>query len=361
MTETRKISIVGLGYVGLPLAVALAKHYDVSGFDVDTARIDELQKGHDRTGEIEASDLAASSLNLTADPSVLADAEIAIVTVPTPVTEALTPDLGAIRAASRTLGSTSPRARSWSLKAPSIPALPRMFAVPISKPRRDWFAAWSFFLGYSPERINPGDREHSVERIAKVVAGQTDDVVQVLQEIYGKVTTGEVFVAKDIRTAEAAKVIENAQRDINIAFINEITMIFQKLGISTQDVLAAAATKWNFLNFGPGLVGGHCIGVDPYYLAHCAQTLGHNPEMVLAGRRINDGMGVFHRRSAPSATIGGIPDSDFGAYVQGKTFPIYATPGWSISFAYCDSMGTSWKFMMLSPTRLRPSSCAASN
>ena len=308
MTETRKISIVGLGYVGLPLAVALAKHYDVSGFDVDTARIDELQKGHDRTGEIEASDLAASSLNLTADPSVLADAEVAIVTVPTPVTEALTPDLGAVRAASRTLGEHISEGAIVVFESTVYPGVTEHVCGPDIETASGLVCGKEFFLGYSPERINPGDREHSIERIAKVVAGQTDDVVQILQEIYGKVTTGEVFVAKDIRTAEAAKVIENAQRDINIAFINEITMIFQKLGISTQDVLAAAATKWNFLNFGPGLVGGHCIGVDPYYLAHCAQTLGHNPEIVLAGRRINDGMGVFiadqlHQRLSAASRI----------------------------------------------------------
>jgi UDP-N-acetyl-D-galactosamine dehydrogenase len=308
MTETRRISIVGLGYVGLPLAVALAKHYEVSGFDVDAARIKELQGGHDRTGEIDASDLTASSLSVTDDPAVLAEAEIAIVTVPTPVTEALTPDLGAVRAASRTLGENIAKGTIVVFESTVYPGVTEDVCGPDIEAASGLVCGKEFFLGYSPERINPGDREHSVERITKVVAGQTDDVVEVLQEIYGKVTTGGVFVAKDIRTAEAAKVIENAQRDINIAFINEITMIFQKLGISTQDVLAAASTKWNFLNFGPGLVGGHCIGVDPYYLAHCAQTLGHNPEIVLAGRRINDGMGVFiadqlHQRLSPASRI----------------------------------------------------------
>ena len=308
MTETRRISIVGLGYVGLPLAVVLAKHYDVSGFDVDTARIDELQKGHDRTGEIEASDLAASSLNLTADPSELADAEVAIVTVPTPVTEALTPDLGAVRAASRTLGEHISEGAIVVFESTVYPGVTEDVCGPDIETASGLVCGKEFFLGYSPERINPGDREHSIERIAKVVAGQTDDVVQILQEIYGKVTTGEVFVAKDIRTAEAAKVIENAQRDINIAFINEINDDLSKTRHLDARRSCGCCDEVELLNFGPGLVGGHCIGVDPYYLAHCAQTLGHNPEIVLAGRRINDGMGVFiadqlHQRLSAASRI----------------------------------------------------------
>ena len=308
MTETRKISIVGLGYVGLPLAVALAKYYPVSGFDVDATRIGELRRGHDRTGEIDEPDLTASSLDLTDDPAALSDAEIAIVTVPTPVTDALTPDLGAVRAASRTLGENITKDTIVVFESTVYPGVTEDVCGPDIAAASGLVCGKDFFLGYSPERINPGDREHSVERIAKVIAGQTEAVVAVLEEIYGKVTTGGVFIARDIRTAEAAKVIENAQRDINIAFINEITMIFQKLGISTQDVLAAAGTKWNFLNFSPGLVGGHCIGVDPYYLAHCAQALGHDPEIVLAGRRINDGMGGFiadqlHQRLSAASRV----------------------------------------------------------
>ena len=308
MTEARSISIVGLGYVGLPLAVALAKHYRVSGFDVDTTRIEELQAGHDRTGEIDDADLKASALEITDDPAVLGDADIAIVTVPTPVTDALTPDLGAVRSASRTLGEHITKDTIVVFESTVYPGVTEDVCGPDIAAASGLVCGQDFFLGYSPERINPGDREHSVERIAKVIAGQNDAVVGVLEEIYGKVTSGGVFVAKDIRTAEAAKVIENAQRDINIAFINEITMIFQKLGISTQDVLAAAGTKWNFLNFSPGLVGGHCIGVDPYYLAHCAQALGHDPEIVLAGRRINDSMGGFiadqlHQRLSPASRV----------------------------------------------------------
>tara|TARA_B100000686_G_C16749200_1_gene951399 strand:- start:585 stop:1853 length:1269 start_codon:yes stop_codon:yes gene_type:complete len=308
MSESRKISIVGLGYVGLPLAVALARHYDVTGFDVDENRIKQLRASHDRTGEINAADLRESSLELTDDAAVLANTDVAIVTVPTPVTEALSPDLGAVKAASCTLGEHITKGTIVVFESTVYPGVTEEVCGPDIEEASGLVCGKDFFLGYSPERINPGDREHSVERISKVVAGQNDDVVAVLEEIYGKVTSGGVFVAKDIRTAEAAKVIENAQRDINIAFINEITMIFQKLGIKTQDVLAAAETKWNFLNFSPGLVGGHCIGVDPYYLAHCAQVLGHDPEIILAGRRINDGMGNFianqlHQRLSPASQI----------------------------------------------------------
>ena len=308
MSEARRIAIVGLGYVGLPLAVALAKHYGVTGLDVDSARVAELRNGHDRTGQIDAADLRDSSLFPTDDPAVLTDADIAIVTVPTPITEALTPDLSAVKAASRILGEHITKDTIVVFESTVYPGVTEDVCGPDIEKVSGLVCGRDFFLGYSPERINPGDREHSVERIAKVVAGQNDEVVAVLEDIYGKVTSGGVFVAKDIRTAEAAKVIENAQRDINIAFINEITMIFQKLGVSTQDVLAAAGTKWNFLNFTPGLVGGHCIGVDPYYLAHCAQALGHDPEVLLAGRRINNGMGGFiadrlHEQLSPASQV----------------------------------------------------------
>tara|TARA_Y100000588_G_scaffold362523_1_gene424309 strand:+ start:152 stop:1420 length:1269 start_codon:yes stop_codon:yes gene_type:complete len=308
MSESRKILIVGLGYVGLPLAVALARHYDVTGFDIDANRIKQLRASYDRTGEIDTADLRESSLLLTDDAAVLADANIVIVTVPTPVTEALTPDLGAVKAASCLLGKYITKDTIVVFESTVYPGVTEEVCGPDIEESSGLVCGKDFFLGYSPERINPGDREHSVERISKVIAGQNDDVVAVLEEIYGKVTSGGVFVAKDIRTAEAAKVIENAQRDINIAFINEITMIFQKLGISTQDVLAAAETKWNFLNFSPGLVGGHCIGIDPYYLAHSARELGHAPEFILAGRRINDGMGGFiadqlHQRLSPASQV----------------------------------------------------------
>ena len=305
---TRNIAVVGLGYVGLPLAVALARHYPVTGFDIDGARLAELRRGHDRTGETDAAGLRDSALLLADEPAVLAAADIVIVTVPTPITEALTPDLGAVRAASRTLGEHITAGTIVVFESTVYPGVTEEVCGPDIERASGLVCGRDFFLGYSPERVNPGDREHSVERIAKVVAGQNDEVAAVLEEVYGRVTSGGVFVARDIRTAEAAKVIENAQRDINIAFVNEIAMIFHKLGLSTRDVLAAAGSKWNFLDFAPGLVGGHCIGVDPYYLAHCAQALGHDPEILLAGRRINDGMGAFiaeelHRRLAPASRV----------------------------------------------------------
>ena len=305
---TRNIAVVGLGYVGLPLAVALARHYPVTGFDIDAARLAELRRGHDRTGETDAAGLRDSALLLADEPAVLAAADIVIVTVPTPITEALTPDLGAVRAASRTLGEHITAGTIVVFESTVYPGVTEEVCGPDIERASGLVCGRDFFLGYSPERVNPGDREHSVERIAKVVAGQNDEVAAVLEEVYGRVTSGGVFVARDIRTAEAAKVIENAQRDINIAFVNEIAMIFHKLGLSTRDVLAAAGSKWNFLDFAPGLVGGHCIGVDPYYLAHCAQALGHDPEILLAGRRINDGMGAFiaeelHRRLAPASRV----------------------------------------------------------
>ena len=306
--STRNIVVVGLGYVGLPLAVALARHYPVTGFDTDAARLAELRRGHDRTGETDAAGLRESALILADDPAVLAAADIAIVTVPTPITESLTPDLGAVRSASRTLGEHITAGTIVVFESTVYPGVTEEVCGPDIERASGLVCGRDFFLGYSPERVNPGDREHSIERIAKVVAGQNDEVAAVLEEVYGRVTSGGVFVARDIRTAEAAKVIENAQRDINIAFVNEIAMIFQKLGLSTRDVLAAAGSKWNFLDFAPGLVGGHCIGVDPYYLAHCAQKLGHDPEILLAGRRINDGMGAFiaeelHRRLAPASRV----------------------------------------------------------
>jgi UDP-N-acetyl-D-galactosamine dehydrogenase len=293
------VAVIGLGYVGLPLAVALARTREspVIGFDVSTTRIAELRSGHDRTGEIEAATLQATRLTLSADPAVLDGADIYIVTVPTPVDAGHQPDLGPVRAACRTVGAAL--GRRGAGREPAIvvfestvyPGVTEDICGPAIAQLSGLVCGRDFFLGYSPERINPGDKVHTVDRITKVVAGQTPEVAKLLGELYGRITSGGVFLARDIKTAEAAKVIENAQRDINIAFINEATMIFQRLGMSVHDVLDTARTKWNFLDFRPGLVGGHCIGVDPFYLAHCAQMLGHHPEIILSGRRINDGMG----------------------------------------------------------------------
>ncbi|HYM30416.1 MAG TPA: nucleotide sugar dehydrogenase [Candidatus Cybelea sp.] len=297
MSDKTRIAIVGLGYVGLPLAVALARHFPVTGFDIGARRIAELKSGNDRTGEVSRDDLLASRLKVTASSADIAGSDVFIVTVPTPVDAHNQPDLGPLRAASETVGrqlAQSPvRGAIVVFESTVYPGVTEQVCGPILERASGLAAGVDFFLGYSPERINPGDREHTVDRITKVVAGQTPAVALTLKTIYGAINGGNIFVARDIRTAEAAKVIENAQRDINIAFINEVAMIFEKLGLSAHDVLDAAATKWNFLKFTPGLVGGHCIGVDPFYLAHLAQEVGHDPAVILAGRRINDAMGEF--------------------------------------------------------------------
>jgi len=287
------VAIVGLGYVGLPLGVALAKHHRVIGYDVDARRIAELRERHDRTREVEPATLAASGIELTAEPGDLKGVGIYIVTVPTPVDEQNRPDLSAVIAASRTVGGQLGRGAIVVFESTVWPGVTEEICGPELERASGLKVGTDFDLGYSPERINPGDREHRVDRIMKVVAAQKPEVASRLAALYGSMTSGGTFIARDIRTAEAAKVIENAQRDINIAFINEVTQIFRKLGLSTHDVLAASRTKWNFLDFRPGLVGGHCIGVDPYYLAHRAVEIGHHPEIILAGRRINDGMAGF--------------------------------------------------------------------
>lgn len=291
------IAVVGLGYVGLPLAVALAKHFPVVGFDIDRGRVEELQQGHDRTREIEAERLKASSLRLSSDPADLPGQAIYIVTVPTPVDEQNVPDLKPVRSASRTVGQAlKTKAAPGAIvvyESTVYPGVTEDICGPILEELSGLKCGRDFFLGYSPERINPGDKVHTVDKITKVVAGQTPEVAAKLADMYGRITSGGIHLAPNIKTAEAAKVIENAQRDINIAFINEIAMIFGKLGISTHDVLEAAGTKWNFLKFQPGLVGGHCIGVDPYYLAHRAEELGHHARIILSGRAINDGMSQY--------------------------------------------------------------------
>ena len=293
MTTDGKISVIGLGYVGLPLAIALARHFQVIGVDTDRSRVTGLQRGEDRTGEISAAVLQSTELEITTDADAIAQASVHIITVPTPVDTDNVPDLSAVVAACEAVGKRISPGDIVVLESTVYPGATEEVCGPTLSAASGLESGKDFFLGYSPERINPGDQEHTIDRITKVVSGQTESVTDRLIEIYGKVTGGNVFRARDIRTAEAAKVIENAQRDINIAFINEITEIFHKLGISSHDVLEAAATKWNFIPFQPGLVGGHCIGVDPYYLAHRAQAMGHDPQVILAGRRINDGMGTF--------------------------------------------------------------------
>ncbi|HEX9702191.1 MAG TPA: nucleotide sugar dehydrogenase [Rhodospirillales bacterium] len=287
------IAVIGLGYVGLPLALALSRHFSVAGYDISPSRIAELKKGHDRTGEIPPSVLRASPLLIADDVRAIEGADFFIITVPTPVDKSNRPDLGAVTAACEVVGNALKKGSIVALESTVYPGVTEDVCGPVLEKASGMTAGKDFFLGYSPERINPGDRDHTVDKIVKVVAGQTPEAAKALAELYGTITSGGVFIAKNIKTAEAAKVIENAQRDVNIAFINEVAMIFNRLGLSTHDVLAAARTKWNFLGFEPGFVGGHCIGVDPFYLAYLAKELGHDPEVILAGRRINDGMAKF--------------------------------------------------------------------
>jgi UDP-N-acetyl-D-galactosamine dehydrogenase len=291
--STARIAVVGLGYVGLPLAVALARHGPVTGYDHDPQRIRELRAGHDRTGEVAAAALAETALALSADASSLAGHDIYVITVPTPVDRDRVPDLSAVRAACRTIGGAMGPGAIVVLESTVYPGATEEVVGPALAAASGLCCGVDFFVGYSPERINPGDRQHSIERLTKVVAGQTEAVTERLAAMYRRITGGQVFVARDIRTAEAAKAIENAQRDINIAFVNEVAMICQRLGLSVHDVLDAARTKWNFLDFQPGLVGGHCIGVDPFYLAHKARAVGHEPRIILAGRAVNDAMPRF--------------------------------------------------------------------
>ena len=289
-----KIAVIGLGYVGLPLAVALARKFEVVGIDIDQRRIDQLRDGHDRTGEIEGVDLEASTLAFSADPEAGRGAEMFIVTVPTPVDSSNRPDLGAVEAATRTVAGLVDAAKCPIIVYESTvyPGVTEEFCGGLLEAaglRR----GQDFKLGYSPERINPGDKVHTVDKIIKVIAGEDEAVVETLATVYGAITSAGVFRAASIRAAEAAKVIENAQRDINVAFMNEVTQIMAGIGVSAWDVLDAAKTKWNFLGFEPGLVGGHCIGVDPFYLSHLAQSLGHHPQVILAGRETNDAMGEW--------------------------------------------------------------------
>ena len=290
MAKDPVITVVGLGYVGLPLAVALARRFEVMGYDIDERRLAELREGRDRTGELSRGELLDSRLEYVSDREALKESDIFIVTVPTPVGPDNKPDLRAVESASRFVGQLIGLGSIVVYESTVYPGCTEDFCGPILEAESGLISGQDFYLGYSPERINPGDKVHRVDSITKVVAGQTEKVARLLAQVYGAMNGDDVFVARDIRTAEASKVIENAQRDINIAFVNEIAQIFGKMGLSVYDVLEAAGTKWNFLPFTPGLVGGHCIGVDPYYLAYAAEKIGVDPQVILAGRRINDGM-----------------------------------------------------------------------
>jgi UDP-N-acetyl-D-galactosamine dehydrogenase len=289
----RKLAIIGLGYVGLPVAVAFGRQGSrVIGFDIDSARISELKAGGDRTREVDPGDLAVAKVVFTSDPRELSAADFFIVTVPTPIDQARRPDLTALLRASTAVGKALKKGDIVVFESTVYPGATEEDCVPVLEQVSGLLAGRDFTVGYSPERINPGDKAHRFETITKIVAGQDARTLDIIAAVYGSVVTAGLHLAPSIKVAEAAKVIENAQRDLNIAFMNELSAIFHELGIDTGDVLSAAGTKWNFLNFTPGLVGGHCIGVDPYYLTYRAQKAGYHPDVILAGRRINDSIGV---------------------------------------------------------------------
>ncbi len=289
-----KLAVVGLGYVGLPLAVEFAKKRSVVGFDINTVRIAALSGGHDHTLEVDDDELcSATGLRFTADRAALAEANFFIVTVPTPIDQYKQPDLTPLIRASETIGAVLKKGDIVVYESTVYPGATEEDCVPVLERVSGLKFNVDFFAGYSPERINPGDKAHRVSTIRKVTSGSTPEVALLVDEVYRQIIVAGTHLAPSIRVAEAAKVIENTQRDVNIALINELALIFNKMGIDTEAVLEAAGTKWNFLPFRPGLVGGHCIGVDPYYLTHKAQSIGYHPEIILAGRRLNDSMGGY--------------------------------------------------------------------
>ncbi|MEE4278958.1 MAG: nucleotide sugar dehydrogenase, partial [Halieaceae bacterium] len=330
---TATIAIVGLGYVGLPLAVAFGARQRTIGFDLNEAKLDAYRAGHDPSGEVaDAALKAAVLLEFTSDPALLAQADVVIVVVPTPIDDAKRPDLRPLESASRSVGRHLKPGAIVVFESTVYPGCTEEVCVPILEAESGlpWAGGreaaggageGGFYVGYSPERINPGDQQHRLESITKVVAGDTQQTAERLAQLYGSIITAGIHKAASIRVAEAAKVIENTQRDLNIALMNELAMIFERMGIDTLDVLEAAGTKWNFLPFRPGLVGGHCIGVDPYYLTYKAQSLGYHPSVVLAGRRINDGMGKFvAEQTVKQLAARGLPITGARITVLGLTF-----------------------------------------
>ena len=291
--KDRKVAVVGLGYVGLPIAVAFGRRGPVIGFDINKTKISELRKGFDRTGEVSAEDLKNSQVQYTAEASDLKAADFVIVAVPTPINEALQPELTALRKSSELIGANLSPGTIVVFESTVYPGATEEVCQPILEEASGMKCGVDFKLGYSPERINPGDKEHTLEKIVKVVSAQDAESLEIVANTYGLVVKAGIHRAPSIKVAEAAKVIENTQRDLNIALMNELALIFNRLGIDTKSVLDAAGTKWNFLKFSPGLVGGHCIGVDPYYLTSKAESVGYHPQVILAGRRINNGMGKF--------------------------------------------------------------------
>ncbi|MEE8320683.1 MAG: nucleotide sugar dehydrogenase [Gammaproteobacteria bacterium] len=293
MMHNRKISVIGLGYVGLPVAVTFGQKDQVIGLDVSERRITELKQGNDLTNEVSPQDLASARIKYTSDPDDLREADFHIITVPTPINAAKHPDLTLLMRATEVVGSRLKQGDIVVYESTVYPGATEDECVPVLEQASGLVCGSDFFVGYSPERINPGDRQHTFTTIHKVVSAQNEEVLNIVADVYGSVVKAGIHRASSIKVAEAAKVIENTQRDLNIALMNELSLIFDKLDIDTLDVLEAAGTKWNFLPFTPGLVGGHCIGIDPYYLTHKAEMTGYHPQVILAGRNINDGMGKY--------------------------------------------------------------------
>lgn len=291
--RVRSIAVVGLGYVGLPIAVEFGKQAPVIGFDINKSKVDELRQGVDRTGEVSEKDLKAAQVQYTSEPVDLKSADFIIVAVPTPINESLQPDLKPLRMCSEMIGANLSPGTIVVYESTVYPGVTEEVCLPILEKKSGLKAGVDFKVGYSPERINPGDKEHTLAKIVKVVSAQDAESLEIVAETYGMVVKAGIYRAASIKVAEAAKVIENTQRDLNIALMNELALIFHRLDIDTKAVLDAAGTKWNFLKFSPGLVGGHCIGVDPYYLTSKAESVGYHPQVILAGRRINNGMGKF--------------------------------------------------------------------
>lgn len=317
----KHVAVVGLGYVGLPIAIAFAKHLPVLGFDVNTAKIDELRHGIDRTNEVSTADLKASRVVFSSDPTMLSRADFIIVAVPTPINDALQPDVTALCRASETIGAHLSKGTIVVYESTVYPGLTEEICQPILEQTSHLKCGRDFHLGYSPERINPGDKAHTLESIIKVVSAQDAETLDIVANTYGLVVKAGIHRASNIRVAEAAKVIENTQRDLNIALMNELALIFDRVGIDTKSVLDAAGTKWNFLKFTPGLVGGHCIGVDPYYLTSKAEAVGYHPQVILAGRRINNGMGKFiAEKTIKLLSLQDRPVKDLRVAVLGLTF-----------------------------------------
>jgi UDP-N-acetyl-D-glucosamine/UDP-N-acetyl-D-galactosamine dehydrogenase len=316
------VSVVGLGYVGLPLAVEFGRQFETVGFDISSRRVEELRHGRDATGEVSKDDIAAARrIRFTTDSSDLSVADVHVIAVPTPVDDAHQPDFKPLIAASRAVGRVMKPGATVVFESTVYPGATEEICIPELEKASGRTWKRDFFVGYSPERINPGDREHSLTRVMKVVSGDTPETLERVADLYGSVIQAGVHRASSIKVAEAAKVIENTQRDLNIALMNELSLIFRRVGIDTMEVLEAAGTKWNFLNFRPGLVGGHCIGVDPYYLTRKAEQLGYHPQVILAGRRINDCMGKFvAEQTVKQLLAAGWPIAGQTVVVLGLTF-----------------------------------------